>query len=218
MNIAETALSELFPEISEKRRIIVKYSLAFNSFNANVKYNYEKIEFRLSHKWKDVDEDIVKGLLQSLFVKMYGKKAKTINIELYSSFLKKLSNYTRQEKSDPVLEESFNRVNEKYFQGFMARPNLAWGSASTRKLGSYEYTTDTIVISTIFRNEQELLDYVMYHELLHKKLKFYDKNGRSFHHTREFRELEKKFENPGIEKALENYLKKHRLKKIFRFW
>lgn len=218
MNIQERALAELLPEKKEGRQITIKYSKAFKSFNANVKYNTFKIEFRLSQKWKDVDEEIVLGLLQSLLLKIYGLKGKTENIGLYQSFLKKLSNYSKQEKSDPILEQSFHRVNEKYFHGFMDIPNLEWGSASTRKLGSYEYTTNTIIVSTIFKNEEELLDYVMYHELLHKKLKFYDKNGRSFHHTHKFRQLEKNFENPEIEKKLENFLKKHHLKRIFRFW
>jgi len=218
MSLGEQALKELYPEKQENRSITIKYSKAFNHFNANVKYNQSKIEFRLSHEWKDVDADIVKGLLQSLFIKMYGKKAKTQSIELYNSFLKKLPHYTRQEKTDPILEESFNRVNEKYFHGFMDKPNLVWGTATTRKLGSYEYTTDTIMVSTIFRHEHELLDYVMYHELLHKKLKFYDKNGRSYHHTAKFRKMEKQFENQDIEKKLDHFLKKHRLKKIFRFW
>ncbi len=218
MGLAKRALNELYPEKEENRQIIIKYSKAFNDFNANVKYSHYKIEFRLSDKWKEVSEDIVIGLLQTLFIKLYGKKAKTMNIDLYSSFIKKLSTYNIQDKSDPILEESFHRVNEKYFDGFMDRPNLVWGGPSSRKLGSYEYATNTIVISTLFETEYYLLDYIMYHELLHKKLKFHDKNGRSYHHTKKFKEKEKQFEDPDIEKKLDNFLKRYKMKKIFRFW
>jgi hypothetical protein len=74
----------------------------------------------------------------------------------------------------------------------MEIPNLEWGSNSKRKLGSYDYHTDTISISTIFLDsEQELLDYLIYHEMLHKKLKFNSKNNRSYHHTKKFKAKEK---------------------------
>jgi len=40
-----------------------------------------------------------------------------------------------------------------------------------------------------------LLDYVMYHEMLHKKIKFdHTKNSKRYH-TTEFRNMEKKFSN-----------------------
>ena len=75
-------------------------------------------------------------------------------------------------------------------------PNLAWGQFSTRKLGCYEYGSDTITISQIFRYADPiLLDYVMYHEMLQKKYKFDSKNGRHNHHTKHFREMEAAFPN-----------------------
>ena len=102
------------------------------------------------------------------------------------------------------------------------KPNLQWGNESTSKLGSYEYGSDTITISTIFRNgEQELLDYVMYHEMLHKKFKFQNKNGRSLHHSREFKKMESMFPNRDImEKEISLLARKHRFRariNIFNF-
>jgi hypothetical protein len=38
-----------------------------------------------------------------------------------------------------------------------------------------------------------LLDFVMYHELLHKDLGFRESNGRRYAHTRNFREKERRF-------------------------
>ena len=105
--------------------------------------------------------------------------------------------------NDPVLEESFNRVNEAYFFGLIERPNLTWHE-SLRRLGSYEYGTDAISISRVLSDDEDLLDYVMYHEVLHKKHKFYNKNGRSFHHTRVFKTMEKKFNNS---EEMENRIK-----------
>lgn len=224
MNIAERAFKELFPEKEDNRIFLVKYSSAFNDYNANVKYDYGKIEFRLSRKWKEVSDSIRIGLIQTLLLKMFGEKKNTMNIDLYNTFIKKMSTYALKNKFDPVLETSFERVNDKYFYGMIDKPNLVWGQESFRKLGSYEYGTDSIVISRAFENNEnkgneELLDYIMYHELLHKKHKFYTKNGRSYHHTRLFREKEKQFEDPDVEEKLKEFLRRQSLpqSKILEF-
>lgn len=218
MNIAERAFNELFPDRVESRPIIVKYSRAFSDYNANVKYSHNIIQFRLSYKWREVSDEIKIGLIQTLLLKLFKEKKNTVNIEFYDKFIKHLSTYAIKNMSDPILEESFKRVNEKYFNGFIEQPNLRWSDQNFRKLGSYEYATDTITISNIFEHEEELTDYIMYHECLHKKLKYYSKNGRSFHHTTKFREMEKQFENPNIEKKLNDFLRKLKMKNLFKFW
>ena len=90
--------------------------------------------------------------------------------------------------------------------------NLKWGSDSTSKLGYYEYGSDTITISAIFQDSQrELLDYVMYHEMLHKKFKFQSRNGKQVHHTPEFKLMEKNF--PGadlMEKEISKLARRHK--------
>ncbi|RJQ17071.1 hypothetical protein C4573_03385 [Candidatus Woesearchaeota archaeon] len=219
MNLAEQAFHDLFPE-KEIPQCTIKYSAAFRGYNANVKYAYDhsRIHFRLSKEWKSVSDDIAIGLLQSLMVKVFKVKKRTVQMELYEKFLKNLSTYSKVEKSDPLLEQSFHRVIQEYFHNFMDKPNLVWGSDSFRKLGSYEYATDTIVISTLFKQETELLDYIMYHELLHKKLKFESKNGRQVHHSPEFKAMERKFKNKNIEKDLDTFLRKQKFKSLFRFW
>ena len=124
--------------------------------------------------------------------------------------------------SPGCLEVSFNRVNETFFNGMLDIPNLQWGSGSTTKLGSYEYGSDTITISTIFTDtKRELLDYVMYHEMLHKKFKFESKNGRTLHHSPEFKRMEAKFPNRDLmESEISNLARKHRFglsRAIFSF-
>ena len=50
-------------------------------------------------------------------------------------------------------------------------------------------------MSSIFKEGDEvLLDYVMYHEMLHKKHKFRNVGNRSMHHTGKFKQKEKEFE------------------------
>jgi len=216
MNLAEKAFSELFPEKKLNKRLVVKYSRAFNPYNANVKYNDCSMIFNLSHEWRSISDEIKIGLIQTLLIRVYKENKRTLNTELYENFIKKIGDYSEPEESDPLLEKSFNRVNEKYFNGFMDKPNLKWGGNSFSQLGCYEYGSNTVIISRVLAEDEELLDYIMYHELMHKKHKFKSRNGRSYHHTKEFRRKEKEFDNPMIEEKLRRFLKKKKLRKIFK--
>ena len=52
--------------------------------------------------------------------------------------------------------------------------------------------------------------------MLHKKHKFISKNGKNYHHTREFKKKEKEFENAEeIEKLIRIITTKKRIKKLF---
>jgi hypothetical protein len=218
MNLAERAFSELFPEKTLDKSLKIRYSRAFNAYNANVKYTFYSMTFNLSYEWKRVSEEIKTGLIQLLLLKAYRvKKKHTLNIDLYEKFIKSVGDYSAVTKSDAVLERSFNRVNDKYFFGMIDKPNLRWGGESFSKLGSYEYGANLITISSVFKGEEneELLDYIMYHELLHKKHKFSTKNNRSYHHTKHFREKEKAFENPRIEEKLKRFLANKKIRKAF---
>ena len=83
-------------------------------------------------------------------------------------------------------------------------PNLVWGRASTSTFGSYDYKKDLIKISSVLKYEdKEVLDYVVYHELLHKTKKFKNNYGRNYYHNKDFREAESRFKNQKqIEKRL----------------
>lgn len=216
------AYFELFNEPCEYTTSLT-YSHAFKGFNANIKMRKNHIEVRMSHDWKGVSEDIQIGLIQLLLTKLFSKKEnraaqETINMDLYKRFIKALPKYTKTTASDPTLLESFNRVNADYFNGFLETPNLVWGEESFSKLGTYEYATDTVRMSKILSKDENMLDYVMYHELLHKKLQFYDKNGRSFHHTHAFKQLEKQYKDPDAEAHLHEFLRKQKRGRWFRLW
>ena len=211
-NIIKEAFQQLYPEKELKHNFSLKYSRKFKPYNANVKLYGNDLIFKLSKDWKKISKEIQIGLIQELLGKILKDRKKTINIELYNLFMKNIHIAVPKTKTDEILEESFNRVNEVYFNGMLDKPNLEWGNASTSKLGSYEYGSDAITISAIFKNEKlELLDYVIYHEMLHKKFKFQNKNGRNLHHSSEFKRMESKFNNRDlIEKEISRLARKHR--------
>jgi hypothetical protein len=211
-------------DLVQNRRTILNYSGHFSNYNANVRYTRSHVEFNLSRLWKNIDEDIQVGLIESLVIRMFKlKNISTSNMKLYESFMKGLSKYARADTYDSELEESFNRVNDRFFNGMMEKPNLVFASESFRKLGSYEYSTNSIYISTIFKglpdSEKKFLDYVVYHELLHKKHTFNVKNGRHQAHTTIFRKDERKF-GQNAEEELNTWLrkKKYSLKRMFKLW
>jgi len=214
----QKAFTQIFPGKQFNFLTKIKYSDAFRSYNANIRLYDDLIEVRMSKKWKVVSEEIKLGLIQTLLLKLFRKKGATTNIDLYNKFIKALPKYSIPTRIDPDLKKSFDRINKIYFNEFMELPNLVWGSNSFSKLGTYEYATDTITVSSILKNNQEFLDYIMYHELIHKKIQFFHKNGRNYSHTKDFRKLEKKFKDPHIEEKLNRFLKKSRLKRLFRFW
>ncbi|MBW3003068.1 SprT-like domain-containing protein [Candidatus Woesearchaeota archaeon] len=202
--LVRLAFERLYPEKDLGRTISLKYSGRFSDYNANVRMTSKEIVFSLSKKWRGVNKEIVIGLIQDLLVKLYKKKKKTLNIDLYHNFIKSLHYAIPKEKTDPILEGSFDRVNEKYFHNLIEKPNLVLSQQSKRKLGSYDFHTDTISITrSLLEKERELLDYVMYHEMLHKKLKFKSNSTRNQFHSTEFKKAEKAFENSAeIEKRL----------------
>ncbi|MAF34974.1 hypothetical protein CMO91_03960 [Candidatus Woesearchaeota archaeon] len=171
----------------------VRYSGRFKGYNANIQRKGNLVTLNLAKQWKRVSKDIRLGIAQLLACKLLKKKEQTLYIDLYHNFMKHAHLGVLKTKSDPQLEASFSRVNEEYFSGMIEPPNLIWGKHATRTLGTYDYGTDTIRISAALQDE-ELLDYVMYHELLHKHLKF--KHGKSTrYHTKQFRTKEKQFKN-----------------------
>lgn len=215
------AFMTLYPDKEFTYDAKIRYSGKFKGYNANVKLNRfsDELIFSLSREWKDISDEIKIGLIQELMVKIIDRKnhMTTLNMEMYDSFLKNVHVAAPRIDSEPYLLEAFQRVNERYFFGMMDMPNLRWGQDSFRKLGSYHYSSDTITISRILQDAPlNLLDYVVYHELLHKKHKYTTKNGRSFHHTKEFKEQERLFEDQEkTEKELNRYVQKTARGKVF---
>jgi hypothetical protein len=204
MDIVREAFNQLYPEKPYTFTAEIKYSGKFNGYNARIQLQRftKHIVFSLSRNWETVERDIQVGLVQHLLCRLFKDKRHTTQMDLYQYFMKSVPNTVAKTKTHPVLEESFTRVNDQFFSGLLDRPNLVVGNGVT-KLGHYEMGTDTVNISTILMEHSELMDYVMYHELLHKKHQFTGKGGSHRFHTAAFRADERKFPDaPRLEKEL----------------
>ncbi len=93
----------------------------------------------------------------------------------------------------------FQRVNAAYFSGTLKQPELCWSPVRARRiLGSYQERCDRLIVSRVFDSPAVplfVLDFLMYHELLHKFLGVGRRgDGKRCMHGPEFKELERKFE------------------------
>ena len=209
--IIDEAYELLFPGKTSPYTFTLDYSARFKGYNPNVRKRGRDISFHLSSKWKTVSKEIVIGLIQDLLIRILHERGikSTMNIEMYHVFMQKIAMVIDKTQDDEVLALSYDRVNEQYFGGLVEKPNLQWHKAS-RRLGSYDYGTDTISMSDALRGAPErVLDYVMHHELLHKYLKYSAKGVRPHHHTKKFKEMEKRFYDwEGCEQYLSRMTRK----------
>ena len=216
MKLLEQAYEELYQD-EASRSLILKYSGRFKGYNANIRMTANEITVNASKQWRGVSPDIQKGLFQELLVRLFKIKKQTIHMDLYHHFIKSLSTVAPKTHTHPILEGSFQRVNEAFFNGMLEQPNLRIGNGVNR-LGTYEYATDTVAISKIVLENKELMDYVMYHELLHKKHQYTAKGGHSRHHSTAFKRDEGKFPNAEILELELNKLVRKNKRKISWFW
>jgi len=218
MDIIQESFQRLFPNRKFEYSTEEYYTRQLSDFNANIKLEARMITVKYNLQWKSVDSEIKIGLVQSLLLKLFKARKweqeySRINLNLYNDFVKRIPDFCEKTKTDPVLENSFHRVNGKFFSGILDLPNLTWGMHSTRKLASYNYHNDTVTVSKVFQDSRvELLDYLMYHELLHKQLKYKNNGTRNAFHTKKFKDAENIYPNKDlIEKEINSEIRRHNL-------
>jgi hypothetical protein len=101
------------------------------------------------------------------------------------------------------LDEIFQSLNRRLFHGELAPARLGWSYQNARRiLGHYDSGHRTIMISRKLDGRdvpRHLVEYVVYHEMLHIRFPVERRGGRRVVHSREFREAEKRF--PQYEQA-----------------
>lgn len=97
------------------------------------------------------------------------------------------------------LEEIFNRLNREHFQGRLPLPRLGWSpEPSVSLLGHHDSAHGTITISRMLDSPStplEVVEYLVYHEMLHMIYPVEQRGHRRIIHTREFHAAERRFPN-----------------------
>jgi len=215
MDLITEAYGRLFPEKAFLYETRIEYNRRLAPFNANIKLRREVISLCMNLQWKDIDDEIKIGLVQSLLLKILKEKGgikQTMNINLYNNFIRNIPILTPKTVTDEMLEKVFLELNEKFFTGELEQPNLQWGQQAFRRLAHYNYHSDTITISETFRDAPaEIIQYIMYHEMLHKKMAFTHREGRHSYHSPEFKRAEALFpRGEQIENEITQFVRKQK--------
>ena len=136
--------------------------------------------------------------------------------ELYLSRARSLSLCAKGVARD--LSIVFDYVNSCYFAGRFGSPLLAWASESaSRRLGFYFEPLDLMAVNKVLDSPsvpRYVLEFVMYHELLHCALSPRSTPSRRIYHTSEFRERERAFSMyEDAERWLRRLVAERRVKK-----
>lgn len=96
------------------------------------------------------------------------------------------------------LDELYDELNGRYFAGQLAKPLLSWSQQKThRVLGHHDHIHGTIIISRTLdeaRIPRFVVEYVLYHEMLHARHLPRRVAERTIYHSPQFRADELRFE------------------------
>lgn len=167
---------------------------------------------RISDVCVNMDLEGQRSLAFILVAKLYRKRAARVHQDIYNAALKtsdiqRRAATTRRTRGrqTPIttegdiydLEEVFEDVNIKYFSNTVPKPLLTWSTKKTyRVLGHHDATQDKIVISRSLDTPETprvIVEYVMFHEMLHIMHPTLTIRGRRYNHTAAFRADEEKF-------------------------
>ncbi|WP_425529219.1 SprT-like domain-containing protein [Leptospira stimsonii] len=101
------------------------------------------------------------------------------------------------DSKNAILKEMLHRINETYLGIDLSDIEIYWGKGSSRtRLGHFDPSHRMIVINPILGRQvvpDFVLEYIVFHELLHVYIPATRKNGKNVIHGKEFRSLERKY-------------------------
>jgi hypothetical protein len=181
--------------------------------NHTIRVRGGKAYVRIAEVCREMPPRGHRALAYILVAKLLRKKVPPNAREVYSSFIKtaemreqvtenkrsrgrKVISTDKGEIYD--LSGMFDKLNRKYFRGALPKPILTWSARKTyRILGHHDATHDTIVISRSLDAvdvPRYVIEYIVFHEMLHIHHPTVHINGRRYNHTPAFRRDEEKFE------------------------
>jgi predicted metal-dependent hydrolase len=191
---------------------------AFANINNTIRLRDGRLLVRLSDLLEGAPESVLRSIAHILLAKMYRKPIERGYATRYRRYIssheishkahlvrqirgRKCFNTPRGHTYD--LEKIFDELNTRHFWGLLARPRLTWSQNHARNsLGHYDPAHNAIVVSRIFdhpRVPRYVLEYILYHEMLHLKHPVKLRGSRRCVHSAEFQAEERLF--PQLDEA-----------------
>jgi len=184
----------------------------YAGLSSTIRIRQGRVRARVSDILRHAPPDVLYALASILVAKLYRQKTPKHHERIYrehttSQSVLDASDATRRRRGYKLMTSprgavydlvaSFDQLNQDYFAGQLERPLLSWSSRKTRRvLGHHDHVHRTIVISRTLdsaRIPRFVLEYVLYHEMLHIKHPRRVVSGRTVYHSRSFREDERRF-------------------------
>jgi predicted metal-dependent hydrolase len=203
------------------RSTVPEFRVEFFSFaniNNTIRLREGRLLVRVSDLLEGAPEDVLRAIAHILLAKMYRRPIHREHAARYRRYVsarhmsqrahllrqirgRKRISHARGKVYD--LEAVFEELNARFFHGLLARPQMTWSVDHARnRLGHYDPAHNAIVISRVFddgRVPRFVLDYIVYHEMLHLKHPVRLRGSRRCVHSAEFQEEEKLF--PDLQSA-----------------
>lgn len=167
---------------------------------------------RISDVLIDAPFEFHRALASILIRKLFRRRMLKNDLDIYQSYLKQAhihekSVANRRARGRKVvttakgevydLDNIFVFLNQVYFESSLPKPVLTWSAKKTfRILGHHDSTHETVAISKSLDDKRVprfVVEYVVYHEMLHIKHPTVHHNGRRYNHTLAFRRDEENF-------------------------
>jgi SprT-like family len=184
----------------------------FVSINNTIRLRQGELYVRLSDLLEGAPEPVLHAIAHILLAKLYRKpvdRAQSARYRRYvaSHDISAKARLVRQMRGRKHihsarghyyhLEEIFEDLNRRFFHGLMGRPQLTWSRDHARnRLGHYDPAHNTIVISRVFDRQQVphyVVEYIVFHEMLHLKHPVKLRGSRRCMHSGEFQRDERMF-------------------------
>ena len=210
LQIFEQAYRDLRPD-ADLPGLKVEF-FPFTSIKNTIRMREGKLLVRLSDLLEGAPAPVLKAIAHILLAKMYRR---AIDREAAARYRKYVSSHHVSRKAHLVrqmrgrkrldsaqgrtydLEALFEDLNQRFFHGLMARPQMTWSRDHSRNsLGHYDPAHNAIVVSRIFdhpRVPRFAVEYIVYHEMLHLKHPVKLRGSRRCVHSAEFQADEKLF-------------------------
>ena len=185
---------------------------AFANVNNTIRLRQGRLLVRLSDLLEGAPEPVLRAIAHILLAKMYRQPVDRGYAARYRRYVAshdivRKAHLVRQIRGRKQLRSAsgyfydldaiFEALNTRFFHGLMTRPRMSWSQRKTRRiLGHYDPAHNAIVISRIFDHPavpRYVLDYIVYHEMLHLKHPVKLRGSRRCVHSAEFQAEEKLF-------------------------
>jgi predicted metal-dependent hydrolase len=191
---------------------------AFANLNNTIRLRNGRLLVRLSDLLEGAPEAVLRAIAHILLAKIYRHPVDRGHAARYRKYvgshdIVRKAHLVRQMRGRKRLrsargrfydlEQIFEELNSRFFHGLMARPIMSWSQRHTRRiLGHYDPAHNAIIISRIFDHPampRYVVEYIVYHEMLHLKHPVKLRGSRRCVHSQEFQEEEKLF--PRVREA-----------------